>query len=213
VASGVGVIEGERGAGASELTTGPAPAGVLRLAMAGVPPLSSRVRVFGPSCHPAAKWAMRSGLTSAATMLGQLKETSLASLALTTTVVSQAQRGELAAPIKEWLRNNPMAGGCNMLNGRRELVVHVKNFYAANFSKDPTGRWSLLTKTTSAYEDVRPAACGGPTAPPVLPAGADTLTSSSCLLIPILCTNGLVHAVARSALLWCRLLSGALYTS
>jgi hypothetical protein len=27
-----------------------------------------------------------------------------------------------------------------------------------------------------------------------------TLTSSSCLLIPILCTYGLVHGVARSAL-------------
>jgi hypothetical protein len=36
---------------------------------------------------------------------------------------------------------------------------------------------------------------------------------SSCLLIPILCTNGLVQGLARSALLWRRLLSGALYTS
>jgi hypothetical protein len=40
---------------------------------------------------------------------------------------------------------------------------------------------------------------------------ADVLTSSSCLLIPILCTNGLVHGVARSALPLRRLHSGALY--
>jgi hypothetical protein len=51
---------------------------------------------------------------------------------------TQAQRDELAAPIKEWLRNNSMAGEYNMLNGRRELIVHVKNFYVTNFSKDLT---------------------------------------------------------------------------
>jgi hypothetical protein len=51
---------------------------------------------------------------------------------------SQAQRDKLAAPFKEWLRNNPMAGACNMLNGRRELIAHVKNFYVTNFSQDLT---------------------------------------------------------------------------
>jgi hypothetical protein len=49
---------------------------------------------------------------------------------------TQAQRDELARPIKEWLRNNPMAGGCNIGNGRRELIVHVKTFYVDNFGKD-----------------------------------------------------------------------------
>jgi hypothetical protein len=40
----------------------------------------------------------------------------------------------------------------------------------------------------------------------------DTLASSSCLLIPIPCTNGLVHGVARSAIPLRRLHSGALYS-
>jgi hypothetical protein len=52
-------------------------------------------------------------------------------------MVSQAQRDALAAPIIEWLRNNPGAE-CRMRNGRRGLIAHVKNFYAANFSKNPT---------------------------------------------------------------------------
>jgi hypothetical protein len=70
-------------------------------------------------------------------------------------MVSQAQRDELAAPIKEWLRNNPMAGGCNMLNGRRELIVHVKNFYAANFSKNLTDL-QLKQKNNSLLNQHRP---------------------------------------------------------
>jgi hypothetical protein len=43
----------------------------------------------------------------------------------------QAQRDELAAPIIEWVRNNP-GTECNMRNGKGDLLVHVKNFYAAN---------------------------------------------------------------------------------
>jgi hypothetical protein len=52
-------------------------------------------------------------------------------------MVSQAQRDALAAPITEWLLKNPVAG-CRMHNGRRDLIVHVKGFCAANLSKNLT---------------------------------------------------------------------------
>jgi hypothetical protein len=47
-------------------------------------------------------------------------------------MVSQAQRDELEGPIIDWVHNNPDTE-CNLNNGRRGLIVHVKNFYAANF--------------------------------------------------------------------------------
>jgi hypothetical protein len=52
---------------------------------------------------------------------------------------SPAQRAELAAPFKAWVNNNP-ATECNIPNGRRhgQLLEHVKSFYFANYSKNPT---------------------------------------------------------------------------
>jgi hypothetical protein len=52
-------------------------------------------------------------------------------------MVSQVQRDALAGPIIDWVRNNP-GDECRMRNGRRGLIAHVKNFYAANFSKKLT---------------------------------------------------------------------------
>ena len=50
-------------------------------------------------------------------------------------MASQAQRDALEGPIIDWVHNNPDTI-CNMDNGRRQLLDHVKNFYVANFSKD-----------------------------------------------------------------------------
>jgi hypothetical protein len=47
-----------------------------------------------------------------------------------------------------------MAGECNMLNGRRELIVHVKNFYVTNFSKDLTD-FQLKQKNTQLLNQYR----------------------------------------------------------
>jgi hypothetical protein len=68
---------------------------------------------------------------------------------------TQAQRDELARPIKDWLRNNPMAGSCNMLNGRRELIAHVTKFYKDNFGKKLTDP-QLKIKITKLLNQHRP---------------------------------------------------------
>ena len=43
----------------------------------------------------------------------------------------------MAAPFRAWVNNNPYTE-CNMLNGRRQLLEHVKSFYFANYSKNLT---------------------------------------------------------------------------
>jgi hypothetical protein len=46
-------------------------------------------------------------------------------------------KGELAAPVIEWVRNVP-GTECNMSNGRGGLLDRVKNFYAANLKPGKT---------------------------------------------------------------------------
>ena len=43
----------------------------------------------------------------------------------------------MANPFIVWVNNSP-ATECNMLNGRRQLLEHVKSFYFANYSKNLT---------------------------------------------------------------------------
>jgi hypothetical protein len=62
-------------------------------------------------------------------------------------MVSQAQRDALEGPIIDWVHNNPDTI-CNMDNGRRQLLDHVKNFYVANFSKPPPNFSKLNAKIT-----------------------------------------------------------------